>query len=372
MHSSNRWHRKYHSSREPVQFVGGEFYADDTYCTNTPVVETSQMLFLNGGKACLTLICDWLKAHQIHDILLPSYLCPTILDTLQACGITYSFYRVHKDLTIDMDDVLKNLHDQQALYYINYFGFAQPPAIRLFLRNLQEHGVLLIEDNAQAGFRQDTIGDFTFNSMRKLCAQDGGYLQTRFEMQPYLERYRGLPNRRLPLIRAYRSKLRSYLQNEEGDFEALQQLFEQAENTYIHDLIVTGDSQERERIEHLDWNAIRGKRRSNYRYLLERIQDIPEIDIIFPKLQKDDSPMGLPVYFRGISRDAVYEDLGHASIGLVIHWEALRHDPRTRQDPLVCEMASSMLTLAVDQYTNRAQLDYLVYHLKQAISHTIV
>ncbi len=370
MHSSSKWHHRSHKSVEPIQFVGGEFYADDTYCINTPMIDTSQMLFLNGGKACLTLICDWLKAHQIHDILLPSYLCPTILDTLQACGITHSFYRVHKDLTIDMDDVSKKLRDQQALYFINYFGFAQPPAIRLFLHNLQAHGVLLIEDNAQAGFRQDAIGDFTFNSMRKVCAQDGGYLQTRFDMQPYLERYRDLPNRRLPLIRAYRSKLRSYLLDGEGDFEALQQLFEQAENTYIHDLIITGDPQERERIEHLDWNAIREKRRSNYRYLLERVQDIPGIDIIFPKLQEENSPMGLPVYFKGISRDVVYEALGHASIGLVIHWEALRHDPRTRQDPLVRAMASSILTLAVDQYTSQAQLDYLVQHLQQAIKHT--
>jgi len=370
MHSSSRWHRKYHRSQEPIQFVGGEFYADDTYCINTPMIDTSQMLFLNGGKACLTLICDWLKAHHIHDILLPSYLCPTILDTLEACGIAYSLYRVHKDLTIDMDDVSTKLRDQQALYFINYFGFAQPPAVRLFLRNVQEHGVLLIEDNAQAGFRQDVIGDFTFNSMRKVCAQDGGYLQTRFDMQPYLEQYRGLPNPRLPLIRAYRSKLRSYLLDGEGDFETLHKLFLQAENTYIHELVLTGDPQERERIEHLDWNAICEKRRSNYRYLLEHIQDIPEMDIIFPKLQKDNSPMGLPVYFEGISRDAVYEALGRASIGLVIHWDALRHDPRTRQDPLLREMANKILTLVVDQYTSRAQLDYLVHHLQQAINNT--
>ncbi|NMC45811.1 MAG: hypothetical protein GYA52_03180, partial [Chloroflexi bacterium] len=165
--------------------------------------------------------------------------------------------------------------------------------------------------------------------LRKLCPQDGGYLRTRFDMQPFIEPYHGLPNRRLPIIRAYRHKLRAYLLEGEGDFDELQRLFQCAEELYENETVVEGDEQERHCIEHMDWDAIRRRRRANYAYLLQAIAAIPQVLPIFPKLQVESMPMGLPVYFQGVSRDRVNEELGTASIGLVIHCEELLHNPRT-------------------------------------------
>jgi dTDP-4-amino-4,6-dideoxygalactose transaminase len=117
----------------------------------------------------------------------------------------------------------------------------------------------------------------------------------------------------------------------------------------------------------MHWDAIRLWRRANYDYLLQAVAGIPQVVPIFPKLQAEIMPMGLPVYFRGGSRDRVNEELGKASIGLVIHWEELLHNPRTAANKEAAEMASSMLTLVCDQRTSRLQLDYLVRKLKKAI-----
>jgi len=359
--------QKQHSFIEDIQFVGGEFYTDEDWFISTPALQTGNMYFLNGGKACLTVIADYLHAHGINHVLLPAYLCPSILTILESRGLHPTFYQVQRDLSIDVDDLKNKLSDRQAVYFINYFGFAQPPAVQQTLQALQQHGVLLIEDNAQAGFPTHTIGDFVFNSMRKLCPQDGGYLRTRLNMQPFIEPYHGLPNRRLPVIRAYRQGLRVYLLDGEGDFDELQRLFQRAEELYENEVVVEGDAQERRHIEHLDWAAIRRQRRANYHYLLQAIADIPQVVPIFPVLQEEIMPMGLPVYLQGISRDRVNEELGKASIGLVIHWEELLHNPRTAANAEAVAMASSMLTLVCDQRTSRAQLDYLVRQLKLAV-----
>ena len=359
-------HKRY-SFIEDVQFVGGEFYADGDWSVSTPTLHTGEMYFLNGGKACLIVIADYLLAHGIKHVLLPAYLCPSILTTLESRGLHPTFYRVQHDFSIDLADLQQKLTAGQAVYFINYFGFAQPPAVQQTLQELQQCDVLLIEDNAQAGFPAHTLGDFVFNSLRKLCPQDGGYLRTRFDMQPFIKAYHGLPNRRLPVIRAYRQGLHAYLLEGKGDFDELQGLFQCAEELYEHEVVIEGDEQERECIEHLDWDAIRLRRREDYNYLLQEIGDIPEIKPIFPTLQTETMPMGMPVYFRGVSRDRVNEELGKASIGLVIHWEELLLNSRTAANTEAVEKASNMLTLVCDQQTSRAQLEYLALQLKRAI-----
>ncbi len=109
-------------------------------------------------------------------------------------------------------------------------------------------------------------------------------------------------------------------------------------------------------------------RRENYAYLLPRVQAIPEIEPIFPKLQDENMPLGLPVYFSGVSRDRVAEQLGESQIGLTVHWENIHARPDTPAQRLAVEMSSRILTLAIDQYTGREQLDYLVEQLIEAIT----
>ena len=71
--------------------------------------------------------------------------------------------------------------------------------------------------------------------------------------------------------------------------------------------------------------------------------------------------------FRGISRDKLFDELGGAGIGLIIHWEELLRDPRLNGNAVVVEMAGKILTLVIDQRTSHEQMDYLVQNLISAI-----
>lgn len=348
-------------------FVGGEFYYDDCLKTQQPSLSTDGILFYNGGVACLMVICAALHHHGIDKILLPSYLCPSILTTLEKCGIQYEFYRVKRDLSIDAFDLEKKIRSFQAVYLINYFGFQHPPAVIEYLAGMKNDGMFIVEDNCQAGFTSRQIGNFTFNSMRKWVPYDGGYLHSDIDLLPFISKFPPSRNRRLPIIREYRKQLRSYLFDGSGNYDDLFQLFTLAEQYYEEDNVIIGDLQEKVQIEHLDWTGIRQSRRNNFSFLLTAIRNIPEIQPIFPELPDGIIPMGLPVYLVGVSRDRVNDILGEAGIGLVIHWDDLLTDSRTNCDCEVTDMAGSMLTLTTDQRTSQDQLDYLASSLKTAI-----
>ncbi len=349
-------------------FVGGEFYADPAWLKDAPATARENMYFLNGGTACVTVISDFLLEHGIGKVLLPSYLCPSIVKTFERCKVAWDFYQIKEDLSIDLEDLARKASGAQAVYFINYFGFFHNPETQNFFKQVQQNGVIVIEDNAQAGFPDHLTGDFALNSIRKLAAYDGGYLITRHNMMPYLKPYAGLPNRRLPLIREYREGLYDYLFDKTGRYEALTELFQRATEYYETDLVILGDAGEYQQIERLDWQGIKQTRRDNYQYLMDWVSAIPEIRPIFPELQEDNMPFGLPVYFSGVCRDAVYEALGNAGIGLTVHWEEIRSDARTKQNKMAVDMAGRMLTLAIDQRIRKKQMDYMAMNLIRGIA----
>ena len=138
-----------------------------------------------------------------------------------------------------------------------------------------------------------------------------------------------------------------------------------AETYYARDGGGVGDEMSAKQIEHLDWSAIKQVRRQNYTNLLKLICGISIISPIFPSLQPDNMPLGLPVYVRNGLRDPLNEFLGDNGIGLTIHWEDLLTDPRLNGNTLAVEMTRNILTLAIDQYTSQEQLEYLSQKLAE-------
>jgi hypothetical protein len=125
-------------------FVGGEFYYDQQWITEKQTLCTDGQYFLNGGTACLMVIGDYLIDHGIKKVLLPSYLCPSIVTTLERCGMECSYYQVNRDLSIDINDLSGKLTTYQAVYLINYFGFIHPADIREFFLDLRQKGMIVV------------------------------------------------------------------------------------------------------------------------------------------------------------------------------------------------------------------------------------
>ena len=311
------------------------------------------------------MIAAWLREHEIDNVLLPAYLCPDIPDILAAQNLNLSYYKVSHDLTPDIASLREHINPRQALYYINYCGCIQPAAVLAELKRLQTAGHVLIEDNAMAGFPRTTLGNFVFNSIRKLAPYDGGYLRSDYDLGDLLQALPDQKGDRLPLIRAYRQALAGYQTSDEGDFDWLCAQYQAAEQAYRAEPNTAGDPTEQDSIEHLDWPRMAAIRRANYAYLLELLPMLPALTPVFPVLPPDVTPMGFPVYVDGIDRDWLQDQLGEAGIGLTAHWHEIAVDPRLNRDPQAVDMSRRMLTLTCDHRTSRKQIDYMIRTLME-------
>ncbi len=118
-------------------------------------------------------------------ILVPSYHQGVEIDALLAAGYRLRYYRLDRQLSIDLTDAEQRLDETvSALYVIHYFGFAQP--LEPIRRFCEAHGLKLIEDCALSLFSREndtwlgSVGDLALFSVYKtLPLPHGGFLVTK-------------------------------------------------------------------------------------------------------------------------------------------------------------------------------------------------
>ena len=338
-------------------FVGGEFWVDARYQTDAVQIPMEEMTFLNGGDASLRLICDYLISQGTHEILVPAYMCPTILDAFDRYGVAYTFYATHDNFRIDLDDLLKKTPRIKAIYAINYFGYGFTAKEMAVFNQLKAQGILVIEDDAQGGFNRASVANFHFNSLRKVVPFDGSFFYSDRDLSMSLEKFIGLPNRRLPVMRQFRQTFARLLAEGADDFNELNPLFDESERLYYADLTVLGDPGERSASERLDWTAIETTRKANHRRLRDQLAGVSEIEIIFPEASPHGSPLGFPIYVKNGQRDALLNHLREQNIYPPVHWD-IRNDPRINTISQTVAMSSRILTLILDQRFDLEDMDY--------------
>ena len=217
--------------------------------------------------------------------------------------------------------------------------------------------MLLIEDDAQAAFNRESIADIRFNSLRKFVPYDGSFFYGNVDVSACLAKFSGLPNHRLPVIRRFRQTFARLLAEGAESFDELNPLFDQSEHHYYKDLTVLGDSQERAVAGRLDWASIEAVRKANHQRLLERLSDLPGIEIIFPQVSPHCLPLGFPIYVKYGRREALLNHLREENVYPVVHWNIVE-DPRINSIPQTVAMSKSILTLILDQRFDLEDMDY--------------
>lgn len=90
--------------------------------------------------------------------LMPGYHHGVEVEAARAAGATVEFYRVGRDLRLDVEDVIARAQkpDTRVIYVTHFAGFAQP--IEPLLQLCRERGLKLIEDCALALLSRDAEG----------------------------------------------------------------------------------------------------------------------------------------------------------------------------------------------------------------------
>lgn len=135
--------------------------------------------FTYDGRAALFQLFSNIRSLGRPSVLLPAFHCPTVVEPAIQAGFSARFYRVKKDLTIDVDDFLRCLdEDVSAALVINYFGF--PANIEEVRAACRVNKTLLIEDCAHSFLNANPVqlagdrADFAIFSFKKLVPSSVG------------------------------------------------------------------------------------------------------------------------------------------------------------------------------------------------------
>lgn len=144
--------------------------------------------FTFGGYFSLIAIIHALKPKFETDsvVLLPSYMCPSILIPFKAEGINFRFYKVDEELFIDIDYLISIIDEKvKAVLFIDYFGASQLDRIQSIIAFLRAKNITIIQDVVQCLELNNNFlfGDFIFNSFRKFLPFDGSIILSKEKMK---------------------------------------------------------------------------------------------------------------------------------------------------------------------------------------------
>ena len=307
-----------------------------------------------SGRAALYQILKYLKEEKgITSILLPDYLCDTILVPIRKLAIEYTFFPLNEKLELEKDKFKEFYKKNSVVLLINYFGLQDLSEQIAIIRNI-DADVIIIEDDVQAYYEfKKPLGDvdFKFTSLRKTFAvPDGGLVKSKKRF-PIID----TPNT-FGQYKAAASLLKSMRDGNFND-QIYLDLFEKGESL-INSEMECGISQIAMKLfSFVDEERVKVRRINNAEYLINELKKLG-ITPILP-LTKNHVPLFVPVILK--DRDAVRKALFQKEIFCPIHWPKEGMDIQKGSF-----MANNELSLIIDQrYGIKEMKDILEVLCKQ-------
>lgn len=295
--------------------IGGEFPIAVTDILNASIKhsEVPDVYAYSSGRAALYQILKFLRQEKsIDHILLPDYLCSSVLVPVKALGLNYTFYPIDEQLELEPSSFAKLYKKDSAILIINYFGLKDlTPQIQA-IRSLEENAII-IEDDVQAYYEfKKPLGNvsFKFTSLRKTFAvPDGGLVKTKYQL-PKVE----TPN----TFGQYKAAAALLKSLREGNFndQIYLEMFEKGEYLIDSELECGMSSIAIKLFDALEEERVKIRRLNNANSLLEQLNKIG-VKPILP-LTEDHVPLFIPIYLE--NRDDVRKEMFKNEVFCPVHW----------------------------------------------------
>ena len=337
--------------------IGGEFPITVTDVLNASIIhsEVPEVYTYSSGRAALYQILKFLKQVKgINSILLPDYLCSSVLVPIKALELDYSFYPIDEQLELESSSFAYLYKNSSAVLVINYFGLKDLTTQIQFIRSLDEHAII-IEDDVQAYYEfEKPIGnvDFKFTSLRKTFAvPDGGLVKTKHQL-PKVE----TPN----TFGQYKAAAALLKSMREGNFndQIYLEMFEKGESL-IDSELECGMSLIAEKLyAALEEERVKIRRLNNALYLIGQLGKIG----IKPLLPFSEGyvPLFIPIMLN--NRDEVRKRMFQNEMFCPVHWPLEGIDLKRGK-----VMAETELSLIIDQRYGRKEMDEIIVALTRLI-----
>ena len=318
----------------------------------------ARLSMYSSGRAAYYAILRHIVAEAGHSqkVLLPSYLCHTMLEPVRATELEAVFYKVQADLSIDRDDLTRLMRTGPSVIVIcDYFGFhgsrqvLDDPHLPVtddhFVLYDATHSALDPEPWRSAVWKPDVC----VVSLRKMLpVVDGAFaIWPSRRSMPELESSATLSES--ASLRSVAMLLKaSYLLHGQGDKNVYLSMYHRSESLVDEEYQQTRgmSALSRSMLEHVDFIKARTSRRANYLRLLEMLDNVEDVRPLFPVLPDDVYPLGFPVVED--CRDELRTYLAQNSIYCPIHW-ALPGDIPADEFPESHALSQRILTIPCDQ-----------------------
>jgi hypothetical protein len=300
-------------------------------------------LWTVNGRSAIRVLCDGLRPGQAW---LPSYLCEAVLAGV-GDGTAVRFYEVGEDLGVVAGAWMDEIHADDLVVLIDYFGFPAPTDVAAAARARE---ACVLEDACQALLTEGLGGnaDFLVFSPRKFVGvPDGGLLvPTGGRPLPPSDLAPPPPAWWQGALAAVEGRLDFDRGAPTRDWFPAFQAAEQdapagayAASALTRSLLTTA----------VDWDRVAARRRTNWEVLADALDDIA----VFPTLPAAVVPLGFPV--RVSRRDQVRQALFAHEIYPAVHWPLGGVVPERFEASH--RLAAEIMTLPCDQRCGPADME---------------
>jgi hypothetical protein len=319
----------------------------------------SGSILLDSGRSAFRYLLGALKYDQV--ILLPAYLCESVLAPLGDYGVKFDFYRINADLSIDMNDLKSKISKKtKMIYIIKYFGFDFNREEREFMRNTACKILLDVSHSLTAG---DDRYDYLIGSLRKILpVPDGGIL---FSKRPIAGSNieRSQPSSYLN-VRLAAMLLKSWSlgrnigekQNYLDIFARSEALLDRQKSVYS----ISSVSEEAIRLLSLE-NMIK-RRKANFEYLKEKLG----LKGISKQIAANSPIYKFPLLVAAGKRNKLLRLLIKNDIYASRHWPCLVGLNKDLYKG-AASLAAKMLAIPIDQRYGRPEMERIVSLLEQYV-----
>lgn len=337
--------------------IGGEFQIAVTEVLNASIKhsEVPNLFTYSSGRAALYHILKFLKQEKgINHILLPDYLCSSVLVPVKALGLDFTFYPIDEQLELESSSFAKLYRKNSAVLVINYFGLKDLTTQIHAIRSLEANAII-IEDDVQAYYEfKKPLGevDFKFTSLRKTFAvPDGGLVKTKHKLAKV-----ETPN----TFGQYKVAAALLKSMREGNFNdnIYLEMFEKGESLIDSELECGMSIIAIKLFDALEEDRVKIRRLNNAQYLIGQLDKIG----IKPLLPLNDGhvPLFIPIALN--NRNEIRKKMFQNEIFCPVHWPLEGMDLKCGK-----VMAEMELSLIVDQRYGRKEMDNIITILRSNI-----
>jgi dTDP-4-amino-4,6-dideoxygalactose transaminase len=331
----------------------------------------AQTHYFESGRVALWAALRALRLGAGDQLVVPAYVCDSILPAPAALGIGVGYVGVDWTLRLDLSAVEQALSaGARAVMVVHYFGFPAPDFDELAAL-CARYGAALIEDCAQALFsRVGTVplgsrGQAAiFSPWKSVPLTDGGALVLNGPTLPVdlaglpgptaLTTARRLAYRVVPTLETRCGfsprlwLLRSWLLRRRLQDRVAQRPLQARRGSRLSFTLLGGT----------DWWSVVHARREHYINLLDALRGVTWARPLIDQLPSGVCPLGLPIL--AADRELARRRLLAAGVNVRTYWEQLPNAVTSDAFPVAHELARRILVLPVHQSLTPLQIQYLI------------